>query len=698
MTTEQPTSPSADLTEDPRSDVSVNGDAAPPLTGSEPSTPDAQNDAAAELADAADDLDGLGAPTVDAEPVPEQSDGPGSEPSASIEPAASTADEPAAPAADDPAALTTTEAAEPTPPPDEFVPTADGVERTAPPETAQTAPEARPSAPPTVARHLAESLRAAGVKFAFTVPGESFLPLLDACSDVGIRVIATRHESGAAFMAEAYGQLTGRPAACIATRAVGAANLAIGIYTARADSTPMFALVGQVRREFRGREAFQEVDLEGSIGRLAKWASAVDDAATAAAIIAEAGRYALGGRPGPVVLSIPEDVLDEPMPASAPTPATSGPRPAVTARLDPAAVRSIVQMLARARRPVILAGAGVLRARASKDLVRLAELLHVPVVASWRRGDVVSNDHPLFLGMTGNFAPHTVRPRLEAADALLVLGCRLNENTTFGYAVPRPGLSWAHVDLEPRSEGSQAAPTLSLASDAGAFLRAAIVRLEGAVLDAENVAARDAANASDREAWEAASIVDATGWDGPGVHPGRVIAMLRQVLPDDGIVTTDAGNFGGWLARGFRFRRPGTFLGPTSGAMGYALPAAISAAIVHRDRPIVALAGDGGFAMTMAELETAVREHARLVALVFDNERYGTIRAYQDRNHEHRPIGTDLGPIDFAAIARAMGAYGERIATDDAFESALRTALAGDGPSLLHLALDRAWSSVDDHP
>lgn len=563
------------------------------------------------------------------------------------------------------------------------------------PEITPPPPASRPEpAPRTVATLIADALHAAGVKFAFTVPGESFLGLLEALESAGVRVIATRHEGAAAFMAEAYGQLTGRPAACLGTRAVGAANLAIGIHTARADSTPLFGLVGQVERAVRGREAFQEADLAVTIGGLAKWSAEITRSADAPGVMGEAIARALGGRPGPVLLSLPEDLLDERAPVGAAVP---GPHP-VASRLDPEVIRSVIQLLACAERPVILAGAGVLRARVSKDLVRFAELLHVPVIASWRRGDVVPNDHPLYLGMAGYGSPRTVRERLASADALLVLGSRLNEVTSFGYDVPRHDLRWAHVDLEPRSGRGLRAPDIALAADAGAFVRAALARLGDAVLDAASVRARDEGNAADRAAWEAASVVDGAPWDGPGVHPGRVVTTLRRVLPDEAIVTTDAGNFAGWLARGFRFRRPGTFLGPTSGAMGYGVPAAVAAAIVHRDRPVVALAGDGGFAMTMAELETAVRERVRPIVLVFDNQRYGMIRMHQDRRGDDSGVGTDLGPIDFAAVARALGAGGSRVETDDAFEGALRAALAADRPTVLHLVVDPRWVSVDEYP
>jgi acetolactate synthase-1/2/3 large subunit len=561
------------------------------------------------------------------------------------------------------------------------------------PESApEPATEPAPEPIRTVGRYIADALRAVGVRYAFTVPGESFLGLLDGLDAAGIRIVATRHEGAAAFMAEAHGQLTGRPAICIGTRAVGAANLAIGIHTARQDSSPMFALVGQVERAFLGREAFQEVDQAATFGGLTRQASEIRDAAETPAVVGRAIRAALGARPGPALISIPEDLLDESLPAGTALDTARPPAP----RAEPDEIRAILQFIASAERPVILAGGGVLRARTSTDLVKLVELLDVPVVAGWRRGDVISNDHELYLGMTGYGSPAVVRERLERADALLVLGCRLSEITSFGYRVPVDGQRWAHVDIEPiAGRADLPAPVFSVRSDARVFLRAAVTRLQGAVLEASAVDARRAANAADRVAWEAATAVDDVAWTGPGVHPGHTVATLRRVLPDDAIVTTDAGNFGLWVARHFRFRRPGTFIGPTSGAMGYGLPAAIAAALVHRDRTVVALAGDGGFAMTMAELETAVREKVRFVAVVFDNERYGTIRMHQDMRGSGQGIATELGPIDFAAIARACGARGVRVDTDAGFEPALRQAMASDRPTVIQLALDRSWVSPD---
>lgn len=551
--------------------------------------------------------------------------------------------------------------------------------------------------PRTVGRLVADALRTAGVRTAFTVPGESFLGLLDALGDVGIRVVATRHEGAAAFMAEAHGQLTGRPAACLATRAVGASNLAIGIHTARQDSSPMFALVGQVDRAHRGHEAFQEIDQVDSIGKLAVWATEPSDAAAVAPAMSEAIRQALSGRPGPVLISLAEDLLDELAPDDA---HVDGGRPGPSRPSDDD-VRAAIELLAAARRPVILAGAGVLRARTSTDLLRFAELLSVPVIAAWRRADVISNDHPLYLGMAGLGAPAVVRERLSQADAILVVGSRLNELTSYADTIPGPAVPWIHVDIEPARAPGLSPATRTIRADARAFLRAANERMVGkAVLDAALVRDRQEHNARDRAAWETASDVTAiaTAWAGEGIHPGRAIATLRLVLPDDAIVTTDAGNFAGWAGRGFRFRRPGTYLGPTSGAMGYGIPAAIAAALVHRERVVVALVGDGGFAMTMAELETAVREHARIIVLVFDNQRYGTIRMWQDDRGSGQGVATELGPVDATGVARALGARGVRVDADADLEPALRQAIVEDRPTVIQLTLDRSWVSVDRPP
>jgi acetolactate synthase-1/2/3 large subunit len=541
----------------------------------------------------------------------------------------------------------------------------------------------------TVGRLIADGLAAAGVRWAFTVPGESFLELLDALPAAGIRVVATRHEGGASFMAEAVGQLSGKPAAVLGTRAVGAANMSIGIHTARSNSTPLVALLGQVQRSYLGREAFQETDLVATFGRLAKWAAQIDDPALAAAQLGEALSLMLSGRPGPVLLSLPEDVLVEPAPARSKVSII----PAIPEPPTREAVQEVLALLAAAKRPIILAGGGVLAAGARDDLVVLSERLAVPVMAAWRRPTAFPNDHPHYLGMTGYGAPANVRERLDEADALLVMGSRLNEIATFDYRYPRARQRWAHVDLEPRAApvaGLRRA-TIPLAADAAAFLRAALERSRSH----RAPKGRAAALAADRAAYVAASTLrEGHTWPGPGVDPNHVVNVLQRVAPGNTILTTDAGNFGLWLARGFRFGPEHGFLGPTSGAMGYGLPAAIAASLCAPERPVIALVGDGGMAMTMSELETAVRSGARPVVLVFDNRRYGTISMHQAREGRSA-TATELGPFDFAAVARAAGAQGGRVTRDVEFEPALRDALVAGRPALLHLEIDPRWVTPD---
>ncbi|MGI8928310.1 MAG: thiamine pyrophosphate-binding protein [Candidatus Limnocylindrales bacterium] len=539
---------------------------------------------------------------------------------------------------------------------------------------------------------IARTLADAGVRWAFTVPGESFLGVLDALPGAGIRVVATRHEGGASFMAEAIGQLTRRPAAVLGTRAVGAGNMAIGIHTARQNSTPIVALVGQVKREFLGREAFQEVDQVDSFGRLAKWTAEIDDPMAAQATLNFGVREMLSGRPGPVLFSLPEDVLDLPAPRSRGSRA-AGWTPEPPLRPDPATVSEIIDRLRQARRPAILAGYGVVAAEATDLLAEISKRLAVPVFSSWRRPTAFPNDHPNYLGMTGYGAPDSVLKRLSAADFLLVIGCRLNEITTFEYKVPGQRTRWAHVDLEPRhAHAGLGAPDLPVAADTADFLRAALEASSGRITFPKE---RRTALAKERAAYVAATTFDeAEEWHGPGIHPGRTIATLERVLPRDALLTTDAGNFGNWHARGFHFGREHGFLGPTSGAMGYGLPAAIAASLAQPERKVVAMCGDGGFAMTMSELETAVREGATPVILVFDNKRYGTIAMHQ-RNEGRALVATDLGPIDFATVARACGAQGGRVTRDAEFEPALRDALNAGRPAVIQLEMDPRWISPD---
>ncbi len=537
-----------------------------------------------------------------------------------------------------------------------------------------------------VGRLIADALAAAGVRWAFTVPGESFLGLLDALPAAGIQVIATRHEGGASFMAEAIGQLTGAPSAVLGTRAVGASNMSIGIHTARQNSTPMVALLGQVQRDHLGREAFQEADLVESFGRLAKWAGQLHDPADAARLMGEGLGAMLNGRRGPVLFALPEDTLDSDVePASFAFDLVAPAPPRVED------VRAILELLEGAQRPAIVAGYGVAASGATDALVEFSERMAVPVCAAWRRPGVFPNDHPNYLGVTGYGAPAVVRERLAAADALLVIGCRLNEVASFDYAIPAPTTRWAHVDLEPRTaHAGLRAPDYPLVADARSFL-------ELALGVAGDVPRTRASVADDRAAYLAATTIPTREWNGAGVDPAYVVSVLQSTLDSDAILTTDAGNFGLWPARYFKFGRGQILLGPTSGAMGYGLPAAVAAALAQPERQVVALCGDGGLAMTMNELETAVRTGAKPVVIVFDNEKYGTIAMHQ-ANEQRPEVATGLGPIDFAAIARACGAHGVHVSSNQEFEPALRAALAADRATVLHLVLDPGWISPDRPP
>lgn len=559
----------------------------------------------------------------------------------------------------------------------------------------------RPAAPPrtvrrTVSEEIARQLHAVGARYCFTVPAEPILRLLDDLREVGIRVVTTRHEGSAAFMAEALAQSTGRPQIVAVSRAVGAANAAIGIHTAAQDSAPLVALVGHVPTSFAGREAFQEADLVGGLGSLATWATQIDDAEQASPSLESAWHRLTVGRPGPVLVSIPVDVQSSAIEVpDAEPPKLPGARGGAA---DRSAVSRALKMLAASERGVIVAGGGVLQARATKRLVALSEALAVPVIAAWRRPDVFPNDHANYLGMAGSWAAPTVPRRLADADVILFIGTRLSETTTAGYRIPAPETTWIHVDVQPRTGGAGlSAPTLSVTADASRFLDTAWSDLRAAALDNEMRSRREARNAADREAYKAASRVGQGTWSGPGVDPGTIVALLRAALPDNATITSDAGNLAAFVGRGFRFRRAGTFIGATSGAMGFGLPAAIAASLLDPDRIAVAVCGDGGFAVAMPELETAVREGAHPIVIVFDNQCYGTISVQQAS--EGRDIrSSDLGPIDFAAVARAHGALGFSVTENAGFTPALREAIISRQASVIHLRVDRAWRSVDDTP
>ena len=518
-------------------------------------------------------------------------------------------------------------------------------------------------------------IRQAGTTHTFCVPGESFLPVIDAYTDApDLALVACRHEGGAAFAAEAYAKATGRPGVCMATRGPGSFNLAIGLHTAMQDSTPVVALLGQVQTEQRGREAFQEVELADVFRSVVKWSVEVSRTDRLTEVVSKAFRVAAAGRPGPVVVSLPEDVLFAACESEGPVPRceAAGPEPPGTA------VEQALGWLVAARSPALLVGGGVLAGRATPAAVSLAEELGLPVWSGWRRNDAFPNDHPHYVGgISLATRPELMRPLTEA-DVVLALGTRLGEITTQGYTLPSDRV--IHVDLDPQvlAGAPPALPArewLSIASDAGALARAlvAAAAASGYRRRAEQAARLQWVGRLRAEYVRLSTPQSRSGYN--PVHPEGIIADLLELLPPESALVTDAGNFSGWYARYYRFRRPGTHFGPTSGAMGYAVPGALGVALAGPSRPVVALAGDGGFLMTAAELETAVRHRVGFVALVFNNGLYGTIRAHQEQRFPGRYLATGLGNPDFVALARSFGAWGAVVETNASFAPALTEAL-----------------------
>ena len=534
---------------------------------------------------------------------------------------------------------------------------------------------------------IVRALEDAGVRHCFGVPGESFLGVLDALYDSPIKMVSTRHEGGGSFAATGYARTSGEIGVCFGTRAVGTANMAIGIHNARQDSLPMIALAGEVNRSFAGREAFQEIDLVAAMTPLAKWAVRIPAAEQVPEIMAKAISRASSGRPGPVFVSVPQDVCNERSDAS-PRAAT----PITAAYPDPGALPVLLDALLTARRPLIFAGGGLYRSRQALELlVRFAERTQIPVVTSWRHHDEFPNDHPLFLGCTSLGAPSTVWERLADTDVMLVIGNRMQENSTNGYTYPLTTTRLLQVDVDPAAFINHRSPELAVFADAGAALSGLIEQLPEPVPFRHE---RHDHNKADRQRFEDATVIPEAPATGAGVPYAHVMRVLSDTLTPETIIASDAGNFYGWLARYYRFRRVRTYLGPASGAMGFGLPSAIGAKMARPGTPVVSLSGDGGFAMTMSELETAVRYGADVVAIVLDNARQGTIRMHQEAQFPGRVIATELGTTDLASVARGLGLGGYLVQDRSDFEPALRSALSSGRPSVIQVRMDRDQLSV----
>ena len=525
------------------------------------------------------------------------------------------------------------------------------------------------------ARLLVDQLLVHGVDHVFCVPGESYLPVLDALYDVAdrIRLVVNRHESGSAFMAEAAGKLTGRPGIALVTRGPGACNAAIGLHTAFQDSTPMILFIGQVGGDFVEREAFQEVDYRRMFGPMAKWVAQIDRADRVPEYVARAFATATSGRPGPVVLALPEDMLD----ATAVV-ADARPYRAVHGAPSPEQLARLAALLDASVAPIVIAGGPGWSASTCADLRAFAEAHALPVACAFRFQDVFDNRHDHYVGDVGIGIAPGLASMIRESDLVIALGPRLGEMTTSGYTLleaPVPRQPLVHVHPDPEEHGRVYQAVLPIA--AGMRAACAALRTLPSGLDETRRGARRARITAARAAYD--------GWqeEPPVFHQRpqsinlwRVVRALEERLPADFILASGAGNFATW---GHRFHRHAGFrtqLAPTVGAMGYGVPAGIAAKLLCPDRSVVVIAGDGDFQMTGQELGTAVQEGAALLFVVVDNGQYGTIRMHQERTFPGRVSGTRLVNPDFAALAESYGALGLRVETNAAFVPALDRALA----------------------
>jgi acetolactate synthase-1/2/3 large subunit len=525
---------------------------------------------------------------------------------------------------------------------------------------------------------LVDALLAQGVKMAFGVPGESYLPVLDGMYDAQGRLafVVCRQEGGASYMAEAYGKLTGEPGILFVTRGPGATNGAIGVHTAFQDSTPMVVFIGQVGNEFVEREAFQEIDYRRMYGQMAKWVAQIDRVSRIPEYVSHAFHTATAGRPGPVVLALPEDTLFSEA-AVADVPKYHRVRPAPS----PSDLSGLKQLLEKAEKPFVIVGGGGWDRDSTRRLQEWIEAAGLPAGTAFRCQDLFDNRSAAYAGDVGIGINPKLAQRVRQADVLLVIGARLGEMTTGGYTLveaPVPQQALIHVHAGAEELGRVYRPELAINSGYPQFVAA----LE--TISFRNPSWKERTEAARREYLE---------WTEPRPMPGKlqygeVIRWLSDRLPEETIVAGGAGNFAGWLHRHFRYKGFRTQLGPTNGSMGYGYPAAVAAKLAQPERPVIAVCGDGDFLMNGQELATAVQYGACFVALVVNNGLYGTIRMHQEREYPGRVLGTGLSNPDFAAYARAFGGHGETVETTEAFAPAFERASACGKPALIELRID----------
>jgi acetolactate synthase-1/2/3 large subunit len=526
---------------------------------------------------------------------------------------------------------------------------------------------------------LVDQLLVHGVDHIFCVPGESYLAALDALHDAQINVTVCRQEGGAAMMAEAHGKLTGRPGICFVTRGPGATNASPGIHIARQDSTPVILFVGQIERGMREREAFQELDYRAAFGPLAKWATEVDDPARFPEIISRAFHVATSGRPGPVVIALPEDVLTEMADV-----ADAPPYQAIETHPSLGQMAELQKLLHGAERPVVLLGGSRWSETAVQRFVRFAERFDLPVACSFRRQMLFPADHASYIGDLGLGVNPKLLARIKEADLVLLVGGRLSEIPSQSFTllhIPSPRQKLVHVHPDPSELGRIYSPHLAINASPVAFTAA----LEG-VHPPASLPWSEGTSAA-HESYLAWSDPKSIRHAGP-FQMGEVMAHLRDKLPADTIFCNGAGNFATWVHRFWPFKHYGTQLAPTSGSMGYGVPAAVGAKRVQPQSPVVVFAGDGDFLMNGQEFATAVQYDLPILVILLDNGMYGTIRMHQEREYPGRVSATNLKNPDFAAYATAFGGHGERVERTEDFAPALERALASGKPAILHCLLD----------
>ncbi len=526
-------------------------------------------------------------------------------------------------------------------------------------------------------RLLVDCLVAQGADRIFTVPGESFLAVLDALHDTPeIDTVVCRQEGGAAFMACADGAMTGKPGICFVTRGPGATNASIGVHVAMQDSQPMLLFVGDVDRGMKDREGFQEVDFGAMFGPLAKLVLRIDDPARIPEYVARAWTVALAGRPGPVVIALPEDMLLEDVSGVSPRPAITRPAQAVC----PDALGVLLEMIEAAASPVAIVGGAGWHAKAREHFTSFAERIGLPVAGAFRRQDAISNASPVWAGNLGYGPSPKLAQRIKQADLIIAVGARLGEATTDGYTLitpEHPGQLLVHIHPDPNELGRVYRPDLAICADMAEFA-------EAADLWDDDLTSFDAGQEAHLE-WLDWSTAKPAPY---ALDMGACVTAMREALPGDSIICNGAGNFSGWWHRYWHYDGFPTQLAPTAGAMGYGVPAAVAAALRHPERTVVALAGDGDFLMNGQELATAVQYGCDLLVVLVDNSAYGTIRMHQEREFPARVSGTTLHNPDFAALAVAYGGWSARVETTAQFGEALAEAQTHKGLRLLHLIID----------